>query len=268
MHNKEPLEQFRAYYTRSRAAGDHDEAIRLSGAETGLYTLLRMAFYAGWEARGKLPAPPAEVPEGVKNAVRTLRAHFDEQILAETRQTAVVAALGALAEAVPSPSGPLPPLPLPEMANWRRPPVHQPGLAASGYQFGPPPVTNLRDYQTSPEIMGQGKMRPGVRGASCPTCQSADRDVRLGTWSEAFGENIACPDKWHVKWHGTLTGRLMGKSRPDADVTEITDRPAECPACASTVVDEFGLVPSGATGQPVSCTNEWHEFEGNSGGES
>ena len=188
---KEPLEPFRAYYTRERAKGDEAEAIRLAAEETGLYSMLRRAFYAGWEARGKVPQAPEPVGPAVLEALEVLRSHFDSREAPEPAEKAVAAGLGGgrdaldhLVEAAQA----LPPLPEPTM----RPPLH-PAMM--------PPVTNLADYRTD----GQPD------GPNCPTCKSGDPDTRLPVWNEAFAEHTGCPDAWHpgnFTVMGAITGRM------------------------------------------------------------
>jgi hypothetical protein len=196
--DRKPLDEFRAYYTRDRAAGSEDVAIKLAQEETGLYSALQKAFFAGWKARGEVPPPPPEVPQGVLNALSTLRAHFEAQTEPTVHQKAVAAGLGALSEAQNTHVESLPALPAP-VIDPTRPPVHQPEPVM--YQPGPPPVTYLSDY--APD-----EPQPG---AHCPTCQSAERETRLGVWSESFGEHAACPDKWHgggFSIAGAVTGRF------------------------------------------------------------
>jgi hypothetical protein len=191
MDEREPLSEFRAYYTRERAAGSEEEAIKLSGQETGLYSMLRRAYYAGWEARAKVPPPPVEVPEAVRNALETLRTHFEVAAHPTPSFRAPAAGLGGgrdaldkLVEAMPASEGPLPPLPAPTMSP-----------------IGPPPVSHLADYRTADPPDGQ----------RCPSCKSGDPDTRLPVWNEAFGEHTGCPDGWHpgnFTVMGAVTGRI------------------------------------------------------------
>ena len=181
---KEPLDQFRAYYTRERAAGSEEEAMRLSAEETGLYSMLRRAFYAGYRARGEVPAPPVPVHPAVLEALEVLRGHFDGQQQPETPSKAVAAGLGGGKDS------------LDHLVEAAAPLVELPVAPA-----GPPPVAYLADYTTDGP----------PHGSKCPTCQSGDPDTRLPVWNDSFGEHVGCPDGWHpgnFTVMGAVTGRI------------------------------------------------------------